>query len=33
MKLLSSSYPGETLEGTSRDKVRFVFRYNEKSIS
>ena len=29
-KLLSSSYPGETLEGTSREMVRFVFRSHEK---
>ena len=28
-KLLSSSYPGETLEGTSREMVRFVFRSYE----
>ena len=30
-KLSSSSYPGETLEGTSREMVRFVFRSHEKS--
>ena len=32
-KLLSSSYPGETLEGTSREMVRFVFRSHEKSLT
>ena len=31
--LLSSSYCGESLEGTSREMVRFVFRSNEKSIT
>ena len=31
-KLLISSYPGETLEGTSREMVRFVFRSHEKTI-
>ena len=33
IKLLSSSYCGESLEGTSREMVRFVFRSNEKSIT
>ena len=33
IKLLSSSYPGETLEGTSREMVRFVFRSHDKSIT
>ena len=33
MKLLSSIYPGETLEGTSREMVRFVFRSNENKYS
>ena len=33
IKLSSSSYPGETLEGTSREMVRFVFRSHEKSIT
>ena len=32
-KLLSSSFPGETLEGTSREMVRFVFRSLEKSFT
>ena len=31
--LLSNSYCGETLEGTSREMVRFVFRSHEKSIT
>ena len=33
IKLLSSSYPGETLEGTSREMVRFVFRSHEKKYN
>ena len=32
-KLFSFSCPGETLEGTSREMVRFVFRSHEKSIT
>ena len=32
-KLLRSSCPGETLEGTSREMVRFVFRSREQSIT
>ena len=30
INLLRSSYPGETLEGTSREMVRFVFHSHEK---
>ena len=33
IKLLSNSYCGETLEGTSREMVRFVVRSHEKSIT
>ena len=33
IKLLSSSYPKETLEGTSREMVRFVFRSLNKSFT
>ena len=33
IKLLSCSYPGETLEGTSREMVRFVFRSHEKEYN
>ena len=33
IKLLSSSYPRETLEGTSREMVRFVFRSHEKKYN
>ena len=32
IKLLSCSYPEETLEGTSREMVRFVFRSHEKKF-
>ena len=33
IKLLSNSYCGETLEGTSREMVRFVFRSHEKKYN
>ena len=32
IKLLSNSYCGETVEGTSREMVRFVFRSHEKKV-
>ena len=33
IKLLSNSYCAETLEGTSHEMVRFVFRSHEKSFT
>ena len=33
MKLFVFSCPGETLEETSREMVRFVFRFHEKKYN